>query len=121
MKWMVSEMAANGLMIDYEWCTGCHACEVACKQEHDLPQGLWGIKLGEIGPQQLIPGDCDSWEWEYVPMPTSLCDLCEELTSKGQLPSCVKHCLASVMEYGPVDELARKMADKGHKVTMFIP
>ena len=21
----------NGLLIDYEFCTGCHSCEVACR------------------------------------------------------------------------------------------
>jgi len=43
-------MARNGLLIDYEYCTGCHTCEVACKQELDLPVGKWGIKLLEDGP-----------------------------------------------------------------------
>ena len=41
-------MARNGLLIDYEYCTGCHTCEVACKQEHNYPVGKWGIKVNEI-------------------------------------------------------------------------
>ena len=24
-------MAQQGLLIDYEFCTGCHTCEMACK------------------------------------------------------------------------------------------
>jgi len=31
-----------GLYVDYEWCSGCHACELACKQEHDLKNGRVG-------------------------------------------------------------------------------
>ena len=27
-----------GLLIDYEYCSGCHACETACKMEHDLSE-----------------------------------------------------------------------------------
>ena len=26
--------ATHGLLIDYEYCTGCQSCEVACKEEH---------------------------------------------------------------------------------------
>ncbi len=33
-----------GLLIDYEFCTGCHACEVACKMELSLPNGQWASK-----------------------------------------------------------------------------
>ena len=27
-------MPKYGLLIDYDFCIGCHVCEVACKQEH---------------------------------------------------------------------------------------
>lgn len=29
----------NGLLIDYEFCTGCQSCEIACKQEHGFSVG----------------------------------------------------------------------------------
>ena len=32
-------MPKYGLLIDYEFCVGCHACEIACKQEHNRPRG----------------------------------------------------------------------------------
>ena len=28
-----------GLLIDYQWCTGCHSCEMACKVEHGWQAG----------------------------------------------------------------------------------
>jgi len=111
-------MARNGLLIDTEYCTGCHSCEVACKNEHHIPRGQWGIKLTEVGPWKL-PGD--KWEWNYVAVPTSLCDLCEDRVSKGEDPTCVHHCLGKCMEYGPLEELAKKMAEKGNKAVLFAP
>ncbi len=111
-------MTRNGLLIDYEFCTGCHSCEVACKQERNLPVGKWGIKLTEIGPSQIAP---DRWEYNFVPIPTELCDLCGERVAQGKKPACVHHCQAQVMEYGPVEELASKMMAKGKKMVLFVP
>lgn len=98
-----------GLLIDYEFCTNCHTCEVACKKEHDLPVGQWGIKTLEYGPVKNLNGD---WEWTYLPLPTELCDLCAERTAKGKLPTCVHHCQSNVMYWGPIAELAEKAQEK---------
>lgn len=38
-------MSRNGLLIDYEYCCGCHTCEVACQKEHDYPVEVWGMYL----------------------------------------------------------------------------
>jgi Fe-S-cluster-containing dehydrogenase component len=108
----------NGLLIDYEFCTGCHSCEVACKNELKLASGKWGIKIATDGPWPL---DGDRWEFNHLPIPTSLCNLCEDRVAKGEKPACVHHCLAQVMEFGPLEELVAKMAAKGHKVTLFLP
>ena len=37
-----------GLLIDTEWCSGCHSCEMACQMEHALPVGQTGILLNQI-------------------------------------------------------------------------
>jgi len=111
-------MSQYGLLIDYEYCTGCHSCEVACKNELKLPVGKWGIKLAEDKPWEVEPG---KWELKYVPIPTELCDLCGDRVAAGKEPACVHHCLAKAMEFGPVEELAKKMAAKGKKMALFIP
>lgn len=98
-------MAQQGLLIDYEFCTGCHTCEMACKVEKGLEEGEWGIKLSQIGPWKL---DDDKWEWDFVPLPTQRCDLCHDRLEAGKVPACVHHCQALCMEFGPVEELARK-------------
>lgn len=99
-----------GLLIDYEFCSGCLACVTACKMEHGMPKGDFGLKLLQDGPRQNSDG---SWTYNYLPMPTGLCDLCAERREMGKLPTCVHHCQAGVMAWGPVEELAEKARRTG--------
>ncbi len=109
-------MPKNGLLIEYEYCTGCHTCEVACKQEHNYPVGIGGIHLNEIITQ--LPNE--KIRIDYLPFPTIHCDLCAARTRKGEQPSCVKHCQSSCMWYGDVSELAKNMQSKPKSV-IFAP
>jgi Fe-S-cluster-containing dehydrogenase component len=106
-----------GLLIDYEFCTGCHSCEVACKKELNLELSNYGIKVAQYGPEETAP---DKWDYFFLPMPTDLCNLCKDRVSSGRLPSCVHHCQAKIMEYGPVEKLAKKMVAKP-KMVLFAP
>lgn len=104
-------MARNGLLIEYEYCTGCHACEVACKQEHNFTNGMVGIRVDEIetvGPDKV--------HLDFIPHTTRFCDLCAERTRDGDVPACVKHCQARCMWYGPISELVKAMEDKPRSV-----
>lgn len=107
----------NALLIDYEYCTGCQSCEVSCKEEHGYPVGVWGIRVLDDGPW---PIDEKHTNWNKIPVPTDLCDLCADRTAKGREPVCVHHCLADVMKFGPVEELAKLMVDKPKQV-LFVP
>ena len=49
-------MPNYGLLIDYEYCTGCQACEVSCKEEHGYPVGKWGIRVLDDGPWEIEDG-----------------------------------------------------------------
>lgn len=113
----MSKSKRNGLLIDYEFCTGCHSCEVACKKELGLPHGKFGIKLTQYGPEEIAP---DKWDYFYVPLPTDLCDLCADRIQAGKQPTCVHHCQAKVMQFGPIDELAKQMNEK-RKTVLFAP
>ncbi len=106
-----------GLLIDYEFCTGCHSCEVACMKELNLPLNQYGIKLLEDGPRKQHDG---KWEWNYVPKPTSLCNLCEDRVAADKLPTCVQHCQAQIMYYGPVSALAKRLENKPKQV-LYVP
>lgn len=99
-------MSKYGLLINYEWCSGCHSCEIACKNEHNIPLGQWGIKVVDVGPFQIAEED---WEWSHVPIPTKICDFCEERLAEGKNPACVHNCLAFCLEYGTVEDLSAKI------------
>jgi len=88
-------VAKRGLLIDYEYCTGCHACEVACKQEHGYRVDQWGIIVDQLGPLQISAG---RWSFHFVPTPTELCNLCRHRTVAGKAPSCVQHCPTACIE-----------------------
>ena len=104
----------KGILVNYEFCTGCHSCEVACKKHLGLPAGEFGIKLTETGPFEYsgAEGNKDRWEWTWLPVLTKACDMCAERTDAGKLPMCVQHCQAWCMYYGEVEELAKRLADK---------
>ncbi len=99
-------MAQYGLLIDYSYCTGCHSCEFACQQEFDFKGEMSGIKLTQVGPFQLGNG---KWEFDYVPVPTKLCSLCNRRVGKGKVPACVAQCQSKCMSYGEIIELAEKI------------
>lgn len=106
-------MSRMGILVDYEYCTGCHTCEMACQMEHSLPPERFGIKIAEIGPWEIAK---DTWQYTYIPVPTDECDLCAARTAKGKLPNCVHHCQADIMRYGTVDELAKELERKPTQV-----
>ncbi len=106
----------DGLLIDYEYCTGCHTCEVACAQEYQWPAGMGGIKVMEV--VQELPNDRNYLT--YLPFPTELCILCRPRTRKGLDPTCVKHCMASCIKYGSIEDLAKEMKKKPRMV-LWVP
>ena len=105
-----------GLLIDYEYCTGCYACQVACAQEYQWPAGMSGMQVIEV-VQKLPHGKA---YLTYLPFPTELCVLCASRTRKGLQPACVQHCMAACMKYGPVEELAKEMGKKPRMV-LWVP
>ncbi|WP_418241353.1 4Fe-4S dicluster domain-containing protein [Ellagibacter isourolithinifaciens] len=52
--------------------------------------------------------------------PTSQCDLCAERTAGGKLPTCVNHCLAGIMKFGPINQLVEELDKKPNQV-LFVP
>lgn len=103
---------AKGILVDYEWCSGCHTCEMACAVEltHDFPEGHAGIKVHHEG---LYPIGPERYTDIYLPVFTDLCDRCaQRMAEGGSEPTCVKHCQARVLTYGDVEVLAKDLAAK---------
>ncbi len=109
-------MTRNGLLIDYQYCTGCHSCEVACKMEKELPHGKHGIQLAHNGPWKITD---EKWENTFVPIPTDICDLCADRVAADKRPTCVQHCQASVIEYGTVEQLTAIMNKRTTRQVLF--
>lgn len=108
-------MTKMGLLIDYEYCDGCHACEIACKKELNLPTGKHGLQVLQVGPW-AIDEENEKWEYDFIPFPTDMCDMCEDRVAQGKLPACVHHCQSMTMRYGTVKELAPFLDEKQKRV-----
>jgi len=105
-----------GLLIDYEYCTGCHSCELACAQEYNHKPGIRGIKVFEV--EQTLPNGGEYLA--FFPFPTETCLLCPHLTREGLEPACVKHCMAACMKHGKIEELAKELSRKPRMV-LWVP
>ena len=105
----------KAILVNYDYCTGCHSCEVACKKILDLPKGEFGIKVSEVGPFEYSGAKGsgkNKWEWCFIPALTKACNMCEDRVAKGKMPMCVQHCQAWAMYYGEAEELVKKMDGK---------
>lgn len=103
-------MSKKGILVDMNYCTGCHACEVACKQEHGYPVGIGGIKITEMIMESQ---DSDRVTFDYVPYFSHHCDMCASRIASGEcdVPACAKHCGTASIHYGEIDELSKKLED----------
>ncbi len=113
---MTEKKCEYGMLIDYEYCTGCYACQVACQQEYKWPQGMGGIRVIEV--EQKLPND--RAYLTFLPFPTELCILCAPRTRQGLKPACVQTCMAACMKYGKIEDLAKELAKKPRQV-LWVP
>lgn len=102
-------MSRYAFLVDYDYCTGCHSCEVACQQEHDHPADICGIVVSEheyeVGKRVRI---------DYAPFFTKHCDLCKTRRLRDRVPACVRHCQARCLEFGTTEELAPKAVGRAN-------
>ncbi len=85
-------MAQNTLVIDLDRCIGCFACEIACKNENNIPLGVYYNKVLTMGPV----GEFPKIKMHFLP---SVCQNCREAP-------CVKVCPTGASYY----------TDTGHQV-----
>jgi molybdopterin-containing oxidoreductase family iron-sulfur binding subunit len=63
------------MVIDLQLCTGCNTCSVACKQENNLPEGVWWTQVitvgsnGDESPEGVYP----DLRLEYLPLACQHC------------------------------------------------
>lgn len=80
-------MAKYKLQADVKKCIGCHSCEVACKQEFNLPVGPMPMRVIKIGPRKTNSG----LRTDYVPV---FCRHCEDAP-------CIRACPEKVLYKRP--------------------
>ena len=62
-------MGQKNIFVDLEYCFGCRACEVACKQENDIPVGIKWMNVVKVGPRMVG----DKLRMDFVPMRCKHC------------------------------------------------
>jgi len=80
-------MTRWGMVIDLDRCTGCAACEVACKSENNIAtvapdQAEMGRSLSWMKVMALVEGEFPDTVMDFYPRPCMQCDN----------PPCIKVC-----------------------------
>jgi Fe-S-cluster-containing dehydrogenase component len=97
-----------GLVANLELCMGCFACEVACKQEHNLPEGGKGIEVLTLGPYN-VDGEL---AMDFLPMGMEECDLCADRRKEGERPFCAQICPTKALTLRREEDILRLIREK---------
>jgi anaerobic dimethyl sulfoxide reductase subunit B (iron-sulfur subunit) len=97
-----------GLIANLDLCMGCFACEVACKQEHDLSEAEKGIAVVTLGPYE-IDGEL---AMDFLPVASGACDLCSGRRAAGKRPFCAEVCPTKALTLQKADEILKLLRRK---------
>lgn len=63
------------MVIDLQLCTGCNTCSVACKQENNLPEGVWWTQVVTVGGngEDAPAGTYPDLHLDYLPLACQHC------------------------------------------------
>ena len=78
-------MSENVILVDLDRCTGCHACEIACKTENE---GKQYVDVAQWGPETL-GGEMRTF---YIPFMSGPSDDCRERLASELDTPCMTVC-----------------------------
>ncbi|MFT5587595.1 MAG: Fe-S-cluster-containing dehydrogenase component [Cognaticolwellia sp.] len=82
------------MVVDTRRCTGCHACSVACKVEHQVPLGEFRLRV------RWLPDPKDG-TMAFLPLfNASQCDYGADRSQVGLPPACVGACPTGALIFG---------------------
>lgn len=96
----------KAFIVDLDRCTGCYACEIACKDENDLAPSVRRVRVDSI--------EVGEFNRFYIPVFTlekrgvEACTLCPQLQAEGRRPACVHNCLTNALFFGESSEMEEK-------------
>lgn len=81
---MANKRKRLGMVIDLDRCIGCWTCAVVCKEENNVPLGLWWARILTVGGDHIdVPeGEFPAVRMNYMPINCFHCDN----------PPCVQVC-----------------------------
>lgn len=99
-------------LVDYKYCSGCHSCEVACKNELGLPVGKFGIRVLENKPQKVGRRSGERVGLGLRARTHGTVQPLRAPRARRQEAVCVKHCQSFCMSYGTLEEM-QQLAGRG--------
>ena len=100
------------VVVDYNWCIGCHYCVVACP--------YWARRFNPVTPS--IPKDKFNTDTHYLSNRPRMrgviekCTFCINRTRQGKLPACMEACPTGARVFGnlldPNSEISRILREK---------
>lgn len=94
-------MTEYGLLVKLNRCTGCMACEAACKVVNNLPPGVSWLHVIRNRPEEVD----GRLVMDHIPMPRSLQKCKECLHREGSTPLCAKVCMGNALMVDRVEKL----------------
>lgn len=96
------------MLVNLDRCIGCHACSVACKNEHSVPLGDFRMRV------RWLPRP-DRPSLAFLPLfDATACDFGQNRQSVGLPPACVANCPTGALVFGdakdPADPVATAIA-----------
>jgi Fe-S-cluster-containing dehydrogenase component len=96
------------LYADIDRCVGCHACEIACRQEYNVPSGEGCITIVTLESQE----DAELQNLYFIPVVSGRCTGCGHLLETAAEPACVSACPTKCIQYAHVSALPWALSQK---------